>query len=59
MSVSDCVPTFGDLDADGDLDMVTGNLFGEVQCFLRQRQIWEEKNVLFNGIETDQMLPQR
>jgi len=51
---SDCVPTFGDLDADGDLDMVTGNLFGEVQCFLRQRQIWEENNVLFNGIETDQ-----
>ena len=51
---SNCVPAFADLDEDSDLDMVTGNLFGEVQCFLRDRQLWVENTVLFSGIETDQ-----
>ena len=51
---SDCVPTFADVDEDSDLDMVTGNLFGEMQCFLRQRQLWVENTTLFSGIETDQ-----
>lgn len=51
---SDCVPAFADVDEDGDLDMVTGNLFGEVQCFLRERQLWVENTIIFNGIETDQ-----
>ncbi len=51
---SDCVPTFADVDEDDELDMITGNLFGEVQCFLRQRQLWVENTTLFSGIETDQ-----
>lgn len=51
---SNCSPTFGDVDYDGDLDFVAGDMWGELNCYLRQGLSWVENTTLFAGIFTDQ-----
>lgn len=51
---SNCSPTFGDLDENGSLDLLAGDLFGSLHCFLNQHHNWVLNTELFNGIETDQ-----
>ncbi len=51
---SDCSPCFGDLDNDGDWDLVAGNLAGNLQCYLRQGLGWAQNGTIFAGISTDQ-----
>jgi hypothetical protein len=51
---SNCSPTFGDLDADGDMDMLAGTMWGDLKCYLRGPLGWTLDNTLFAGITTDQ-----
>ncbi len=51
---SDCSPCFGDLDADGDWDLLAGNISGNLQCYLQQGLGWTANTTLFSGISTDQ-----
>ncbi len=51
---SNCVPSFADLDDDGDLDFVAGNMWGDLQCYLRQGFGWTQNTTLVAGITTDQ-----
>ncbi len=51
---SDCSPCFGDVDYDGDIDFVAGNISGNLQCYLRQGFNWAQNTALFSGITTDQ-----
>ncbi len=51
---SDCVPTFGDVDDDGDWDMVTGNLSGDLRCYIHDGASWTQDNTWVSGISTDQ-----
>ncbi len=51
---SNCVPSFFDVDFDGDLDMVTGDLFGEVQYFENQDGNWVENDAIVAGISGGQ-----
>jgi hypothetical protein len=48
------VPTLVDLDFDEDLDMLCGNLWGEVSYYENQNGIWVENSFIMDGIETDQ-----
>ena len=51
---SDCSPTFGDLDENGRLDLLAGDLFGSLHCYLYQNHNWVNNTELFAGIETNQ-----
>jgi hypothetical protein len=51
---SNCVPSFGDLDNDGDWDFVAGNLSGSVACYTWQGFGWVGNSTLIGGITTDQ-----
>ncbi len=51
---SNAVPTLVDLDFDEDLDMLCGNLWGEVSYYENQNGIWVENSFIMDGIETDQ-----
>jgi len=48
------VPALVDLDFDGDLDMLCGNLWGEVAYYENQDGTWVEDTFIMGGIETDQ-----
>ncbi|HQM79121.1 MAG TPA: FG-GAP-like repeat-containing protein [Candidatus Syntrophosphaera sp.] len=51
---SNCSPTFGDLDENGRWDLLAGDLFGSLHCYLYQNHNWVPNTELFSGIETDQ-----
>jgi len=51
---SNCVPTVGDLNMNSNLDMVTGNLFGEVQFYGYNEGTWMENPFIMAGISGDQ-----
>jgi hypothetical protein len=48
------VPALVDLDFDEDLDMLCGNLWGEVSYYENQNGSWVENSFIMDGIETDQ-----
>ncbi|MFC1898410.1 FG-GAP-like repeat-containing protein, partial [Candidatus Cloacimonadota bacterium] len=47
---SNCVPTVGDLDLNNSLDVVTGDMFGEVQFFRNMEGTWQEEFEQVAGI---------
>ena len=51
---SNCVPALVDLDDDGDLDILCGNIWSELTYFENQEGTWVEVPGLFDGIETHQ-----
>lgn len=51
---SNCVPTVGDLDADNSLDIITGNISGDVQIFGNPGGLWMEDFGQVAGISGDQ-----
>lgn len=51
---SNCVAAVTDIDFDGDADVICGNLFGSLSCFLNQNGSWFEDIELFYGIAVDQ-----
>ncbi len=51
---SNCVPALVDLDEDGDLDILCGNIWSELTYFENQEGAWVEIAGLFDGIEPHQ-----
>lgn len=51
---SNGVPSFGDIDDDGDWDFVAGNISGSVACYTWQGFGWVANSTLIGGITTDQ-----
>jgi len=51
---TNCVPAIGDLDEDGDLDILTGNLWSEVQYFENLGESWVENPEPIQGITGNQ-----
>lgn len=51
---SNCVPTLADVDFDGDLDMVCGNLFGDLTFFENVDGEWVEDASYVEGLVVDQ-----
>lgn len=47
---TNCVPTIADLDMDGDLDIVTGNLWSELQFFENTGENWVENTEPLQGL---------
>ncbi|MDD2229359.1 MAG: FG-GAP-like repeat-containing protein [Candidatus Cloacimonetes bacterium] len=50
----DCVPSFGDIDRDGDWDFVAGNLTGNLVCYTWEGTGWVANTSFASGISTDQ-----
>lgn len=51
---SNCSPCLGDIDGDGDIDLLAGNIQGNLVCWLREGHGWTLNNSIFSGISTDQ-----
>jgi len=51
---TNCVPTFGDVDSDGDWDFVAGDAWGGLHCYLRQGVSWMSNTIIFSGISGNQ-----
>ena len=51
---TNCVPSIADLDLDGDLDIITGNLSGDVQYFENTGNNWVENPAPVQGISGGQ-----
>lgn len=51
---SDCSPTLGDFDRDGDLDLLTGDLFHELQYFENVDGSWQEDPSVVAGLTVGQ-----
>ncbi|MCU0611250.1 MAG: VCBS repeat-containing protein [Candidatus Eisenbacteria bacterium] len=49
-----CSPTVGDLDNDGDLDLLTGDIFHEIQFFENVAGTWVEDPAAVEGISAGQ-----
>ena len=47
---TNCVPSIADLDLDGDLDIITGNLSGDVQYFENTGTGWVENSAPVQGL---------
>lgn len=51
---SNCVPTICDLDGDGDLDILTGDMWGEIQYFENREGEFVEADTLFSDVAGSQ-----
>jgi len=51
---TDCAPSIADFDGDGDLDILTGNLSGDVQFFENIGDGWVENPEPVEGLSVDQ-----
>ncbi len=51
---SNCVPALTDIDGDGDIDLLTGDISGELQFFRHTASGWAEDVSLFAGISGGQ-----
>lgn len=51
---TNCVPAAGDVDGDGDVDIITGDLFHEIQFFRNDNGIWTEYPSVVTGITAGQ-----
>jgi len=51
---SDASPTFGDFDEDGDIDVLAGDSWGDLHCYLNEDGYWMANNSIFAGISTGQ-----
>jgi hypothetical protein len=51
---SNCVPAGGDIDGDGDVDIITGDLFREIQFFENVAGAWVENPAVVAGITVGQ-----
>lgn len=51
---SDCSPTLGDFDGDGDVDLLTGDLFQQLQYFERVAGGWQEDPDVVAGLVVGQ-----
>lgn len=51
---SNCVPTLADVDFDGDLDLLCGNLFGDLNFFENVDGEWLEDQTFVEGLVVDQ-----
>ncbi|MFC1682824.1 FG-GAP-like repeat-containing protein [Candidatus Zixiibacteriota bacterium] len=49
-----CSPTVADIDGDGDMDVITGDLFDEIQFFENVAGTWVENDSVVAGIIADQ-----
>jgi hypothetical protein len=51
---SDASPTFGDFDEDGDIDVLAGDSWGDLHCYLNEDGSWVANSSIFAGISTGQ-----
>jgi len=51
---SNCVPTLGDFDQDGDPDLIAGSLFSEVRYFANVAGAWIEDLTVLDGVTVGQ-----
>jgi hypothetical protein len=51
---NNCVPALSDFDGDGDLDLATGNLFGDVRYYEHVAEDWILDATIMDGIAVDQ-----
>lgn len=51
---TNCVPAIADVDRDGDADILTGNLWGDIRYFENTGSAWMENPEIFQGLEGEQ-----